>query len=110
MTSKKYTVYWTKIAQDDLVEILEYISADNRNIAEEIFENIKKHTIKLENFPERGRPVPELDFHNINNYRELIITPWRIIYRIEEKKVYILSMIDSRRNFEDIILKRIMRN
>jgi len=110
MTSKKYTVYWTKIAQDDFIEIIEYISLDSQSIAEEIFEKIKKHTMKLENFPERGRIVPELDFHNINNYRELIITPWRIIYRIEEQKVYILSMIDSRRNFEDIILKRLMRN
>jgi addiction module RelE/StbE family toxin len=109
MTSKTYTVYWTKLAQDDLIEIIEYISLDSQNTAEEIFETIKKQTIKLETFPERGRTVPELDFHNIANYRELIITPWRIIYRIEEQKVYILSVIDSRRHFEDIILKRIMR-
>ena len=110
MASKKYTVYWTKIAQDDLIEIIEYISLDSQNIAEKIFEKIKKQTIKLENFHERGRIVPELDFYNINNYRELIITPWRIIYRIEEHKVYILAVIDSRRNFEDIILKRLLRN
>lgn len=110
MTSKKYTVYWTKIAQDDLIEIIEYISLDSLDTAEEIFEKIKKQTIKLESFPERGRSVPELDFHNISNYRELIITPWRIVYRIEEQKVYILAMIDSRRNFEDIILKRLIRN
>jgi addiction module RelE/StbE family toxin len=109
MITKKYTVYWSKIAQDDLIEIIEYISLDSYNIAEDIFKKIKKQTIKLENFPERGRTVPELDFHNINNYRELIITPWRIIYRIEEHKVYILAVIDSRRNFEDIILKRLMR-
>jgi len=109
MISKQYTVYWSKIAQDDLLEIIEYISLDSYNIAEEIFEKIKKQTIKLENFPERGRTVPELDFHNINNYRELIIVPWRIIYRIEEHKVYILAVIDSRRNFEDIILKRLTR-
>jgi toxin ParE1/3/4 len=110
MASKKYTVYWTKVAQDDLIKIIEYISLDSINTAEEIFKNIKNQTIKLEKFPERGRTVPELDFHNISNYRELIITPWRIIYRIEEQKVYILSMIDSRRNFEDIILKRLIRN
>ena len=109
MASKKYTVYWTKIAQDDLIEIIEYTSLDSQNIAEKIFEKIKKQTIKLENFHERGRIVPELDFYNINNYRELIITPWRIIYRIEEHKVYILAVIDSRRNFEDIILKRLLR-
>ncbi len=110
MTSKKYTVFWIRMAQDDLIEIIEYISSDSLNIAEKIFEKIKKETVKLENYPKRGRIIPELDFHNISNYRELIITPWRIIYRIEEQKVYILSMIDSRRNFEDIILRRLIRN
>ncbi len=109
MISKKYTVYWSKVAQEDLIKIIEYISVDSFNIAEEIFEKIKKQTIKLENFPDRGRTVPELDLHNISNYRELITTPWRIIYRIEEHKVYILAVIDSGRNFEDIILKRLLR-
>ncbi len=110
MASKRYTVYWSKIAQDDLIEIIEYIALDSYDNAEAIFKKIKEQTVKLESFPERGRAVPELEFHNINNYRELIITPWRIIYRIEDHKVYILSMIDSRRNFEDIILKRLIRN
>jgi len=41
MTSNKYTVYWTKIAQDDLIEIIEHISLDSLNTAEEIFEKIK---------------------------------------------------------------------
>jgi len=110
MFSREYKVYWSKIAQDDLVEIIEYISHDSIDNAEVIFKKIKQQAIKLEKFPERGRVVPELDFHNINNYRELIVTPWRIIYRIEERKVYILTVIDSRRNFEDIILKRVMRD
>ena len=109
MASKRYTVYWSKIAQDDLVEIIEYIALDSYDNAEVIFKKIKEQTVKLESFPERGRTVPELEFHNINNYRELIVVPWRIIYRIEEQKVYILAVIDSRRNFEDIILKRIMK-
>jgi len=109
MASKRYTVYWSKIAQDDLVEIIEYIALDSLDNSEVIFKKIKEQAVKLESFPERGRTVSELEFHNINNYRELIITPWRIIYRIEEQKVYVLAVIDSRRNFEDIILKRIMR-
>ena len=109
MALKRYAVFWSKIAQYDLVEIIEYISLDSYDNAEAIFEKIKEQAVKLESFPERGRVVPELEFHNINNYRELIITPWRIIYRIEEQKVYVLAVIDSRRNFEDIILKRIIR-
>jgi len=109
MGSKRYTVYWAKVAQDDLTGIIEYISLDSYDNAEVIFKKIKEQAIKLESFPERGRIVSELEFHNISNYRELIVVPWRIIYRIEEQKVYILAVIDSRRNFEDIILKRIMK-
>ena len=109
MTSKNYTVFWTKIAQEDLIEIINHIALDSLDIAETIFKKIKDHSLKLENFPERGRIVPELKFHNINNYQELIIDPWRLIYRIEDKKVYIISLFDSRRNLEDILLNRILR-
>ena len=109
MAFKKFSVYWTASAQNDLIEIIDYISDDNSDSAEKIFENIKDHSIKLSGFLERGRIVPELKFHNIDTYREIIISPWRLIYRIEEKKVYILALIDGRRNFEDILLQRIMR-
>ena len=109
MASKRYTVYWSKVAQDDLLAIIEYIALDSYDNAEVIFKKNKEQTVKLESFPERGRVVSELEFHNITNYRELIVVPWRIIYRIEEQKVYILAVIDSRRNFEDIILKRILK-
>jgi len=109
MVVKKFTIYWTAAAQKDLIEIIEYISVDNSDRAEKIFQNIRENSIRLSAFPERGRIVPELKFHNIGIYRELIITPWRLIYRIEEKKVYILAIIDGRRNFEDILLARIMR-
>jgi hypothetical protein len=39
-------------------------------------------------------------------YRELIELPWRIIYKIEEDKVFVLAVIDGRRNMEDILLDR----
>jgi len=41
-------------------------------------------------------------------YRELVIPPWRLIYRIDERKIYVLSVIDSRQNVEDILLNRLI--
>ena len=58
--------------------------------------------------PNRGRLVPELKDQGILQYRELIHPPWRIIYRISENKVYVLSVLDARRNIEDILLKRLL--
>jgi hypothetical protein len=40
----------------------------------------------------------------------LIVPPWRIIYRISEMKVYVLSVLDARQNVEDILLKRLIHH
>jgi len=60
----------------------------------------------LNQFPDRGRIVPELKAYGILSYRELIISPWRVVYRTSEQKVYVLAVIDSRRNIEDILIER----
>jgi plasmid stabilization system protein ParE len=63
----------------------------------------------LKYFPERGRRVPELLDKNIKDYRELIETPWRIIYKIENNDVNIITTIDGRRNVQDILTKKLMK-
>jgi toxin ParE1/3/4 len=104
----KYQVVWTSVAEDDLKGIIEYISIDNPHNALKILQEIKKKASSLYTFPERGRVVPELQDQGISQYRELIVPPWRLIYRIEERKIYVLSLIDFRQNVEDILLKRLI--
>jgi toxin ParE1/3/4 len=101
-------VEWSKISEKDLVAIIEYIADDNPSRAYEVFQEVKRKASKLRSLPERGRIVPELQEQGITQYRELVIPPWRIIYRISERKVYVLSVLDSRRNIEDILLKRLI--
>ncbi|MCP4683323.1 MAG: type II toxin-antitoxin system RelE/ParE family toxin, partial [Desulfobacterales bacterium] len=92
----------------DLKEIIDYIAIDSPVNALKIFQKIKKDASSLYTMPERCRIVPELKEQGIMQYRELIIKPWRIIFRIVEKKVYVLSVLDSRRNIEDILLERLI--
>lgn len=103
---KKYNVLWTESAESDLINIIEFISLNNPLNAKEIFLKFKTSASKLYLLPKRGRIVPELKEQGITIYRELVIKPWRVIYKIENKSVYILSVIDSRRNIEDILLSR----
>ena len=105
---KIYDVIWSKTSEKDLVGIVEYIAADGPSSAFEVFKEIKQKASSLYTFPDRGRIVPELQDQGISLYRELIVPPWRIIYRMSEKKVYVLSVLDSRRNVEDILLKRLI--
>ncbi len=105
---KKYDVIWSETSEKDLMGIVEYIAADSPSNAFEIFKEIKQKASSLYTFPDRSRIVPELQDQGIFLYRELIVPPWRIIYRISEKAVYVLSVLDSRRNVEDILLRRLI--
>lgn len=105
----KYKIQWTQTAKKDLYEIIEYISYDNIEIAKKQYSKIKENSEKLTNFPEQGRIIPELANENINKYREIIISPWRLMYKIEKNIVFVLAVIDGRRNIEDILMKRQLR-
>jgi plasmid stabilization system protein ParE len=105
--NKKYKVIWSHVAENDLLNMTEYIASDSRSRASGILKKIKEKASHLYFSPERVRIVPELREYGLLQYREIIIAPWRIIYRIGEKEVYVLSVIDSRRNIEDILFKRI---
>lgn len=106
--NKKYEVIWSSIAENDLTHIIEYIATDSPPNASKILKKIKEKASSLYHSPKRSRIVPELQEHGILQYRELIIPPWRIIYRIFENKVYVFSVLDSRQNIEDILLKRLI--
>lgn len=107
--NKKYKISWSNTAEKDLLEIVEYIADDNPANALKVFKNIKQKASTLDTFPERGRVVPELRDQGILQYREFIISPWRVLYRVLEKNVYVLSVLDSRQNVEDILLNRLTR-
>ena len=97
-----------KVFYSDLKGIIEYISADSPHNALKILRKIKQKASNLYTLPERGRIVPELQDQGIFHYRELIIPPWRLIYRVGERKIFVLSVIDARQNVEDILLKRLI--
>lgn len=105
---RNYKVYWTSSAQTDLEQIIEYIKIDSIKTAKSIFYEIKEKCNNLYYLPERNRIVPELNDIGISNYKEIIHKRWRIIYKIDKNTVYILLVVDSRQNLEDILFQRLM--
>jgi addiction module RelE/StbE family toxin len=105
---KKYFVQWTEPAREDIDEIIDYISLTNPTYAVKILDKIEEHVKQLDMLPGRYRIVPELERYGYLMYREIIVDYWRIIYKIEDKFVYIMLVIDGRRNLEDLILKKIV--
>ena len=103
---RNYAVEWTVTAENDLDAIIGFIAEDSLDNALRILWNIRKKASSLHSLPERGRIVPELKEHGIILYREVILAPWRIIYRISHQTVYVLAALDARRNLEDMLLER----
>jgi len=106
---RPYEVVWTQIAEEDLTAIIKYIQSDNPVAAKDSLQRIRAKASNLDSLPERGRIVPELRQQGILQYRELIVPPWRMIYRISDNLVYVLAIFDSRQNIEDVLLDRMIR-
>ena len=106
---ESFEVLWAAVAEFDLLGIVAFIADQNPEAARDVLRRIKSSTGKLDQSPLRGRVVPELLKQGLSRYREIVIKPWRVIYLIEERKVYVVSLIDGRRNVEDILLSRFLR-
>ncbi|MBF0560117.1 MAG: type II toxin-antitoxin system RelE/ParE family toxin [Nitrospirae bacterium] len=105
----KHVVRWANIAENDLEAIIDFIANESPDAALKVLGKIRDKTSRLISMPQRGRIVPELRQQGIFIYHELVSAPWRIIYRVDGQTVYVLAVIDSRRNVEDILLDRFAR-
>ena len=105
----KYVVSITRSAEDDLNEIIMYITQNSPQTAIKILERLQAKINTLYHFPYRGGYVPELLARNIKEYRQLTETPWKIIYKVDEKMVNILAIIDSRRNLQDLLVRKLLK-
>ena len=106
---KTYKIKWTQNAKDDLLSIIKYIKKDSPSTAKDVYQKIRNKAHSSDFFPLKGRVVPELQKEGITIYREVISTPWRIMYKVGNDTVYIMAILDSRQNVEDILLQKLLR-
>ncbi len=107
---KKYKVLIDPQAKEDLLEIFYYISInDSISAADKLLTAIEKSCYKLEEYPKRGHIPQELRQSGIKRYLEIHYKPYRIIYEIENRLVYIHFILDGRRNIQEILSERLLR-
>jgi len=107
--SKTYKVVFSRYAEDDLLEIIDYYLAINRQYLKKLLDTIEGRIKELKKFPERGRVIPELESQNINEYREVLEGNYRIIYAIQSDTAIVHTIIDGRRNIEELLINKLMR-
>ena len=82
-------MYWSPLAISRLSEIAKYIAKDNPVAAERWVHKIFALVEKLADFPERGRMVPEV---NNKMIREVLTGNYRVIYKLEDREISILTV------------------
>jgi toxin ParE1/3/4 len=99
---------WTEGAGRDLEEIAAYIRREAPSTAQTVRARLARAAQRLTSHPARGRIVPELREFGIDLWRELIVDPYRILYRIEAERVVVSMVIDGRRDLEHLLLERLI--
>ena len=83
-------VAWSYVALGNLIEKNKYIASENPEVARKVINDIFEAGNKIKAFPEKGRIVPELRRKNV---REVFCCEYRIIYRIESKRIFVLTVL-----------------
>ncbi|MBT3198335.1 MAG: type II toxin-antitoxin system RelE/ParE family toxin [Phycisphaerales bacterium] len=105
-----YSVAIIDDAQADILAIYKYILGnDSVGAADHVFGKIEELCYSLNQLPERGHVPPELARINVTAYLEVHFKPYRIIYEIEGKKVFIHCILDGRRELQDLLERRLLR-
>jgi Plasmid stabilization system protein len=81
-----YRIEWSPTSRLDFRDLILFISEENFSVANHFRNKIINHVIQVAKYPKSGRVVPEFQDENI---REIIQKPYRIVYRINKKKILV---------------------
>ena len=103
-----FAVRFTLGAREDLREIHSYISIyDSKESADYVAREIVRAALTLRDFPHRGAHPPELLALGNRSYRQIFFKPYRILYRIRAKTVFIAVIADGRREMASLLARRL---
>ncbi len=104
-----FEVIWLDSAERDLNDLADYIAEnDAPNMAEYVVAKILEATATLASHPEAGAYVKELESIGSREYRQVFFKPYRVIYRVAGRKVFIYIVADGRRDMQALLAERLL--
>jgi len=95
-------IIWTEPALQELDEIADYISLDDPAAARKLVRKVFERVDHLVGHPKSGKLVEEFES---SVFREIIVPPCRIFYRVADNLVYIIHVIREEQLLHIEILK-----
>jgi len=106
---QKHEIIWSNDAGDELAKIISYIKDNTGKItAEKIYVKIINEVNRVSENPRSRRVSPLLSKFGINYIHQFTVSPWIVYYKADRNRMEIISIIDERRNLEEILYKKIM--
>jgi len=106
---KRFEVSLTEDAARGLEEIVDYIAEhDGTSRAGHVLDRIEAVVESLATFPDRGSHPKELLALGIRDYRQTFFKPYRVIYRVVERRVYVYLIADGRRDVQSLLARRLL--
>ena len=104
-----FDVIWLDSAERDLNDLADYIAEhDSLNMAEYVVAKILDATAALALHPDAGAYVKELESIGNREYRQVFFKPYRVIYRVAGRKVFIYIVADGRRDLQALLARRLL--
>lgn len=91
-------VVWADEAKAHLAGIYEYIKRDAPFYATQTVDKLTRRVDQLIDHPRSGSIVPKYDDENL---RELIIHPYRLIYRLRSERIDIIAVFHGAQQLPD---------
>jgi plasmid stabilization system protein ParE len=96
------------VAIEDTVAI-PLLQQQTPDLSDGLFQKLQHHAQRWSVFPNVEELFPELHQIAVDFLRELVIAPYRLLYRIDHQTVHSLAVFHGRRNQEDLLLERALR-
>ena len=97
MPSSKYTVRLLSIAEQDLVDLVSYLAAENARAAAEVLDQIEARLEALQSHPFAGR-VPHNPKLTALGYRVLVIDNYLVFYKVKGNAVLVYRILHGARD------------
>ncbi|HUO44361.1 MAG TPA: type II toxin-antitoxin system RelE/ParE family toxin [Burkholderiales bacterium] len=105
----RYEVLLTAGAERDLEEIYDYIAEfDSPANAGRVLDRLLEAVDGLAAFTGRGPHPRELQALGIREYRQVFFKPYRIVYRVVGRRVFIYLIADGRRDMRSLLSHRLL--
>jgi len=103
-----FAVQFTSGARKDLRALHTYIAEnDSLENADHVAREIVRCALTLCDLTSRGSHPPELLQQGRRDYRQIFFKPYRILYRIRAKTVFIAVITDGRRDMSPFLARRL---